>query len=205
MQFTNMLFDLGGVIVPLNFENMYSAFESLGVEDPKAIIQKVQDSGEWDQFETGELSETEFLNTVNQHLDIELSQFEFDHAFNSMLEPISDQTIELLLELKNHFSTALLSNTNPIHIAHINDELVQKGIDSGLDGLFNTAHLSYELGFRKPSAEAYQIVLADMNWTPEDTIFFDDTVDNLAGAEIVGLTGELIAPGNGLHDLFEVE
>jgi epoxide hydrolase-like predicted phosphatase len=60
-----------------------------------------------------------------------------------------------------------------------------------LDGLFDAAIISGEVGLHKPMPEIYLLCCERLGVRPADCVFVDDLRENVAGAEAVGMTAIL--------------
>lgn len=80
----------------------------------------------------------------------------------------------------------VLSNTNRLHTTFWPDEYPQ--VRAAADRIY----LSQEMGMRKPEARIYQSVLQSEGFSAEETVFFDDNADNIAGAKLLGITSILV-------------
>jgi HAD superfamily hydrolase (TIGR01509 family) len=58
--------------------------------------------------------------------------------------------------------------------------------------VFRSVFISYELGVRKPDAEAFVAVADLMAVEPSAVLFFDDSIENVEGAESAGMQAELV-------------
>jgi putative hydrolase of the HAD superfamily len=61
---------------------------------------------------------------------------------------------------------------------------------TGKLGLFHQVTLSYEVDSVKPEPAIYEHCLAGLGATPEDSFFFDDKIENVRGAERLGIRAE---------------
>jgi putative hydrolase of the HAD superfamily len=61
--------------------------------------------------------------------------------------------------------------------------------------LFEKAYYSYEIGLRKPTKEIFKYILEDSNLDPDETLFIDDSNQNIKTAKELGL--------NCIHFTFE--
>ena len=61
-----------------------------------------------------------------------------------------------------------------------------KGTTSRLD-VFDQITLSYEVRAAKPEPAIYEFCLEGLGVTPERAIFFDDRIENVQGAELLGI------------------
>lgn len=58
--------------------------------------------------------------------------------------------------------------------------------------------LSCELGVRKPDPEIYRLALAHFGESAENTFFADDSAENIAGAQSVGIAGHVLTYVDGV-------
>jgi putative hydrolase of the HAD superfamily len=184
----NVLFDLGGVLYKIEYERVERAFTQL-----KAPINAANTGLEgitythftqpavFTQYEIGVISTAEFRAGLRIELGLQASDDELDAAWNSMLLGVYDGREQLLALLKPRFNTALLSNTNALHIAHVQEQCA--GIFSLLDHLF----FSYKMGTRKPEPEIFRMTLDIMGWAAHETLFIDDSPQHLRSAQQLGI------------------
>lgn len=188
----NIIFDLGGVLLNLDYQLTKDEFIKLGVKDYDNHFTQAKQIELFDLYETGKISESNFHKELKHLTGISASTEEIISAWNAMLLDFPRERKELLLNLKNHFSTSLLSNTNETHInAFI--KIIQKDInEDSLNPLFNSVYYSNEIGFHKPTPEAFNYVLEQNNYIAEETLFLDDSIQHVEGAVKCGIRGVFI-------------
>jgi len=191
----HIIFDLGGVILNLDYQRTYKAFEELGIKDFTGLYNQYQATRLFDDLETGRVSPEEFLQAMRVHVHPEVTDQQIIDAWNAMLLDFPLQRLQLLQQLQLHYDIYLLSNTNAIHLEKFNHILQEsRGIPS-LDVFFNKTYYSHLMGYRKPEKEAYQLIIDNHGLNPAATVFIDDTLPNIEGAKAVGLqTIHLQAP-----------
>ncbi|GAA0530561.1 HAD family hydrolase [Chitinophaga japonensis] len=199
----HIIFDLGGVILNIDYQRTYQAFETLGVRDFTSLYNQFRGSRLFDDLETGRVEPAGFLQAMRQHVGPAVTNEQIIDAWNAMLLDFPLQRLQLLQQLQQHYDTFLLSNTNAIHLEKFNRMLLEsRGLPS-LDTLFNKAYYSHLIGYRKPEKEAYQVILDEHRLNPAATLFIDDTLPNIEGAQAVGLqTIHLQAPKT-IMDIFK--
>jgi putative hydrolase of the HAD superfamily len=69
------------------------------------------------------------------------------------------------------------------------------------DQLFEKAYYSHTSGIRKPYPEAYEWVLKDAGLNASETLFIDDTISNIEGAQKVGLQTIFLQPPRKMWEL----
>lgn len=179
----NIIFDLGGVLLNLDFDLTQQAFVKLGIADFKGYYNKAKQVGLFDDFETGRISEAEFCDGIRTLSGLDQSNEVLIDAWNAMLLDFPVVRKELLLKLKDDFSIVLLSNTNETHVRAFT-ETIKKDIEEiSLSPLFKAVYYSNEIGVRKPNINAFEFVLAQNNFKAEETLFIDDSIQHLEGAK----------------------
>ena len=120
-----------------------------------------------------------------------------------MLRGIPQVKLELLMRLQNEFQVFLLSNTNGIHLHHIN-EVMLPSINGAknLDAYFHKAYYSHRMCKRKPDADIFEQVIEENHLVPEQTLFLDDNAMNIEGAKSVGLKTTHVTSPNLILDYF---
>jgi putative hydrolase of the HAD superfamily len=198
----NIIFDLGGVIINLDFNKTYDAFASLGEITKNEIIEILKNSKLFDIHGNGDLTDEEFRSEIRKILKKEIPDNKIDNAFNALLLDIPLKRILLLKELAKCYRLFLLSNTNNIHILEVNKILYESCNIPSLNSLFEKIYYSHELKLSKPDKNIYLKVLADNELLPEETVFIDDNADNITGAQAVGIKGILVDETNTIIELF---
>ena len=114
---------------------------------------------------------------------------------------IPTEYVNLLLSLKSKYKIFILSNTNPIHIEGVEAILGQSFPIKHLSELCDKVYLSYEMGKAQPEIAIYQQVINENNLNPAETMFFDDSEINLAGAQKIGIQTMLISSKQTILDM----
>ncbi len=183
----NIIFDLGGVILNLSVDSTLKKFAEHSNLPPDKVVEIYHSRPEFLQYEKGEISNQQFRDALRDIFGIRSLDTELDGCWNAMLGDIPKERIELLRDLKSKYKTFLLSNTNAIHLDCFTG-YVQKGHGlEALDPLFHKAYYSHLMKMRKPDPEIYEFVLKENGLNAGETIFLDDNVSNLKGAESVGI------------------
>ena len=67
--------------------------------------------------------------------------------------------------------------------------------------MFTKAFYSFEIGLRKPDVDCYEWVLNDLQIDPENSLFIDDSINNIHGAKKAGLQTLLLTPEKRIENL----
>lgn len=199
----NLVFDLGGVILDLSVDHTLEYFSRLS-KMPKERVQEIYISTPgFLQYEKGEIDDRAFRNFVRETFSTTAEDAVIDDCWNAMLRGIPSVKLDLLIRLQGEFRVFLLSNTNAIHLEHINEFMLPKDRQmKSLDGYFHKAYYSHRMGKRKPDAEIFEQVLEENNLIPEQTLFLDDYDINIEGAKSLGIKTVHVTSPNLILDYF---
>jgi len=199
----NIIFDLGGVIINIRFQLALDAFQKLSKSGKVLEFTQRQQSGLFDAYETGRISDAEFRAGLREQYDIEATDAEIDEAWNALLLDIPEERIHLLRELGNKYRLFLLSNTNAIHLVRFNQIVAESFTIPDLDSLFEKTYYSHLIGQRKPDAVVFEQILAENNLEAAETLFVDDSIQHIEGANTVGLKTLFLAPPLTINEAFK--
>ena len=90
------------------------------------------------------------------------------------------ETLKFASELKNKIKTVYLTNYNRLYW----DAILKK---FNMSEWFSSGFVSYQLGFRKPAADCFKIILNKYNLNSDEVIFIDDSQSNLEEARKLGI------------------
>ena len=185
----HLLFDFGGVIIDIDYEATATAMRRLSRVGSSIAFSQAEQAELFDRFETGHLGPAEFRAGLRAAYDLDATDAELDAAWHAMLLGVPPERLALIAELRARgHQTALLSNTNELHIAEINRRLAaQYGFRNGIADVLDRVFYSQEVGLRKPGEEIFQHALAEMNWQPADVLFIEDSPQHVATARRLGL------------------
>lgn len=181
-----LVFDLGGVILDLAVDQTVAAFANLAGMSKEKATQIFHTSPEFNLYEKGGMTDQEFRNFLRGAYTPKASDQQIDDAWNQMLRGIPAVKLLLLDNLRQKYNVLLLSNTNEIHLTYINEKLLPGGVKS-LDQYFHKAYYSHRMLKRKPDPEIFEQVLHENNLVASETLFLDDNLMNIKGAESVGI------------------
>ena len=188
----NIVFDLGGVILNIDYNKPAEAFKELGVNDFSKLYSKAAQDDLFNKLETGKIPQQSFFDEIRNITKLELSNEKIEHAWNTIILDFPAERIKLLEILKNNYRTFLLSNTNIIHYHYYNDIFSRQYYYQNLGDIFKQAYYSHEIGLRKPGKDIYEYVLKNSQLIPQETLFLDDSVPNIESAGELGIKTFLI-------------
>ncbi len=188
----NIIFDLGNVLVNVDYTNFKNKLESLGVSQESYTRIFTGNNYRNIGYETGKVTTAQFVEKCIKELNMNMSEQEFSDAFNDMFKEIEHMS-NLVRELANEgrYNLFLLSNTSPLHFDYIKENF-------DYINLLHKFALSYELKSIKPEEAIYKRALDLFNINPNESVFIDDLEENCRGAEKFGIKTIQYAE----HDIF---
>jgi putative hydrolase of the HAD superfamily len=177
-----LIFDFGNVLMHTVDYNPRHRWDTLLHVSQGTVERAVHNTESWLQAQRGEISIVAYWQDVAHRLNLTQGQVQSlatdfyagDRLDDSLLSAIRDWH-------KQGVTIGLLSNDS----VELRPKLQQLGIDT----LFNPLIISAEIGVMKPALAAYHAVLNALpHYSPEDVVFIDDRLDNVQGAQAVGMT-----------------
>ncbi|GAA4363022.1 HAD family phosphatase [Hymenobacter saemangeumensis] len=192
----HLLFDFGGVIINIDYDRTLAAMRRLSRAGSSIEFTQAQQAELFDQLETGQITPAQFRDGLRAGYELQASDDELDAAWHAMLLDVPAERLALIGELRRRgHQTALLSNTNVLHIGEINQRLAQQyGFRNGIADVLDRVFYSQEVGLRKPGDDIFHYALREMNWQAADTLFIEDSPQHVATARRLGLRVLHLAP-----------
>ncbi len=194
----NIVFDLGGVLLDIDYQRTIDAFQELGIEQFEKMFSQTNASELFEKLETGEVSEDDFYAAIQTRIKGPVTREKMEAACNALILQFRKESLEFLEKLSARYKLYLLSNTNSIHVRFFEDLFTRQTGKPLLDAYFTKSWYSNEIGFRKPGPEAFEFILQEGGLIAAETLFIDDTLSNIETASSMGfkthhlLTGERI-------------
>jgi len=198
----NIIFDLGGVLLNINPQRTIDAFAKLGMPQLVSNSGLSYDHDIFFRMEQGQISPDEFRNGIQKLLPKPVSNEAIDEAWTAMLLDFPEIRVQLVKKMAKSYRIFLFSNTNAIHVAkyHANFRK-QHGFE--VSSLFEKDFYSNEIGFRKPTAESFQEIIRLSGIDPKESLFIDDSKQNVDAAIASGLNGFWLEPGQKVEEIFQ--
>ncbi|EKO3577203.1 HAD family phosphatase [Vibrio metschnikovii] len=178
----NIVFDIGNVVVrwaPLEIIRLTFG-ESCSAEDKaKSIFQ----SETWLSLNKGQLTENEAKAQYKETLGLTDLECERLFYYVKQTQILIFGSVDLIKRCKSagYNVLALTDNVHEI-VFHLKTAYT-------FWGLFDGAIVSAEVGLLKPQREIYLSLLSQYDLNAAETIFIDDMLYNVQGAESVGIKG----------------
>jgi len=186
MKVKAIIFDLGGVVVDLDFSNFYNrVITQSPLNKPQTPIM-LEFFRQSDIYHQGNMTDDEFYQLACDLLQVcMVDQTEFFEAFNSIISDINLNVIDLIKKIRdtNKYKLIALSNVNSSHW----DFILKKNWDF-LD-YFHELILSHEIHLIKPDPEIFKYAIRKAGCKPQQIVFIDDGLNNIRSAKQLGIFG----------------
>lgn len=198
-----VVFDLGNVIIPVDFERTVKAFVALGGKKASELYHYAGQTHLFEELERGEVSRKQFMDRVRPELNHALDN-EIVDAWNAMLYHIDHSTFEYLDKLRPMFKTYVLSNINTYHAEWVDKAMRSTSSEHDISQYFDHVFYSHEIGHRKPENEAWQIIIEQKGIDPQKTLFIDDKEENIDAAKALGFIGLHWNPSSDIRSVVDI-
>lgn len=184
---SHLVFDFGGVLVPLYRERAVAAFQNLGIRDADSYIDSFHHSGLFLGIEDGSILADEFVDALSALAGKPLDFAAVQQAWLQILDPPCPETLNLLdfLHLTGKYTLSILSNNNPFVMAWAKSSSLSvqgRPITDYVDRLY----ISYELKCVKPDSLFFERFLSLSGAKAQHCLFIDDSPANITSARALG-------------------
>ena len=192
-----IVFDLGGVMIDLDFDNCVRAFrEVLGYERITEILDLSHQKGIYGDMEAGIISEDVFRAEVLKDSRPGCVLADVDRAMAGLLTGMDPAKVPLLERLAEKYPLYGLTNNNEISVARMHAIYEENGLD--WRRVFRKEFISCRMKLMKPSREIFDAVAAEIGFPPSEILFVDDSQKNVDGALAAGWQAALYVQGTDL-------
>ncbi|MBR0789156.1 HAD family phosphatase [Bradyrhizobium manausense] len=178
-----LLFDLGRVVLDIDFSKAIACWAGHAGCMPEAIVARYVRDEAYRLHEVGKISDEDYFQSLRSSLGIGISDAQFLEGWNAIFAGEMPDIAELLPRAARQMPVYAFSNTNRPHVDYFSKEYAD------LLGHFRELYLSSSIGLRKPDAEAFDHVVTAIGVPANRIVFFDDLAENVEGARARGLTG----------------
>jgi FMN phosphatase YigB (HAD superfamily) len=200
-QIKNIIFDLGGVLLNIDYNKTATAFQQLGFKNFDELFSQFKANQLFEDLETGKISDETFYQEVQKFATGDVKQQDIFLAWNAMLLDFRISSLDFLVSIKDKYRLFLLSNTNIIHLTAFKEILRKETGKSSLDGYFIKSYYSHEINLRKPYKDIYDFILKDGDMIAAETLFIDDSYNNIEAAKELGIQTHLLLAGERIEQL----
>jgi putative hydrolase of the HAD superfamily len=180
--------DIGRVIVGVDVSRSVQSLSTGLSLSPKEIWSAIENDPRWPDLQEGRITPRDWHLHIVRRLGSNLTYDQFIQAWNMALLPEALQPDSLWAGLAKNYRLALLSNTDPIHVAHMESTF-------SFFNYFLVRIYSCVVGASKPSPLVYLEALRALKVQSNEAVYIDDLQENVDAAKALGMSGiHCIAP-----------
>ena len=176
-----LLFDLGGVIMGLDWDRAFQRWGRASHVPPEALATLFAFDEAYERHERGEIGELDYYASLRRSLAIDIDDGEFRAGWRAIFTEPVHETVSLLEKLRDRVPLYAFSNSNATHHAVWSRKYRQALAN------FRRVFVSSEMGLRKPERASFDLIAREIGVAPGRILFFDDTLANVEGARRAGL------------------
>ena len=189
-----VIFDIGRVIIRVDIRRVQVGLTDGLSLTPEELWSAMENDPRWADWQEGRISPRDWHLHLSKRLGIALPFEKFTEVWNSALDPTPILANRLFEALFRRFRMGLLSNTDPVHVAHL---------ESVYDFFryFPKSQRVYScsIGASKPSPLIYREALRACKVRAEEAVYIDDVAGYVEAARRLGLSGIQFQTPEQLH------
>ena len=185
-----LLFDMGGVIIDVDFARVTRRWAELARCDPASLHTRYAQDDAYDRHECGDITINQYFASLRNSLGIDISDAQFLDGWNAIFAGVIPGVTDWLEPACARLPSYVFSNTNPAHEAFWAPRYAQTLKP------FRKVFVSSTIGLRKPDRAAFEHVAREIGVPVSRILFFDDALTNVEGARAAGLQAVHVR-GNG--------
>ncbi len=177
-----IIFDIGRVLVRIDVGRAMAGLAENVALTPEELWSALEKHPSWLDWQEGRLTPRDFYLSVTKRFGVTLTFEQFTEIWNRVLDPQPILSEAFLAPLAKKYRLCLLSNTDPIHVAHM---------ESSYDFFRFFPHRIYScaVGVSKPNPLIYRAALRACKVEAKNAIYIDDIAAYAEAARRLGLAG----------------
>lgn len=178
----NIIFDFGDIFINLDKPAVFEKMKLFGFSEYTPELDRLAKD-----YEMGLCSSEAFVSKINTIFPKAEPTAIID-AWNTIIKDFPKKRLQFIEKLhkEDTYRLFLLSNTNALHITYVQETM---GMDryERFKNSFEQFYLSHEIHMRKPNTNIFEYVLKENSLNASETLFIDDSEENIHGAEKLGI------------------
>jgi glucose-1-phosphatase len=177
-----IIFDIGRVLVRVDIARATEGLTVGSSLSPAELLAALEKDPRWPDLQEGRVSPHDWHLHLAKRLAPGITFQQFCEAWNRALDPVPIHEDRFFAQLGKRYKLALLSNTDPIHVKHM--EGTYKFFEH-----FPVRIYSCAVGCSKPNPLIFQHALKAVKVHAEEAVFIDDIPAYVEAAKSLGMAG----------------
>jgi glucose-1-phosphatase len=177
-----VIFDIGRVLIRIDVARAMTGLAAGLSLSPEELWRAIENDPRWPDWQEGRMTPRDWHLHLSRRLGTTPSFEQFTEVWNRVLDPQPIQENALFATLAKTYRLALLSNTDPIHVAHM---------EATYDffRFFPARIYSCTVGASKPSPIVYLEALRAVKVQSSEAVYIDDIQAYVEAARGLGMAG----------------
>ncbi len=187
-----IIFDIGRVLVRVNVARATSGLADGLSRSPEEVWSAIQNDPLWRDWQEGRVSPRDWHLHLAKRLGTKLNFDQFVEVWNRALDPSPIHEDGFLEKLGKKYRLAVLSNTDPLHVAHMERTY-------SFLSYFPVHIYSCHVGASKPDPVIYKEALQACKVRAQEAVYVDDIPAYAEAADRLGMRGIVFQSPDQLH------
>ncbi len=175
-----LLFDIGRVIVRVDVNRALGTLGAAAGLSAAEVWAAIQADPRWRDWQEGRIEPRNWHVHLARRLGVSLSFEEFCAIWNGSLDPETVLQEDLFARLAARYRLGLLSNTDPIHVAHLEAYF-------SFVRHFPARVYSCRAGARKPDPAIYARAIEELGVPADQVLYTDDSPEYAEAGRQAGM------------------
>lgn len=175
-----IIFDIGRVLVRVDVARAMQGLASGTSLTPSELWSAIEKDPRWPDWQEGRIKPRDWYHHLANRLGGGLTFEQFTEVWNRALDPVPIHEDSLFKSLSPRYRLALLSNTDPIHVRHLESTY-------SFFTYFPSRIYSCAVGASKPDPLIYREALRAVKARAEQALYIDDIAAYVEAAQRLGM------------------
>lgn len=177
-----IIFDIGRVLVQIDVGRAMQGLASGGKMSPSELWTAIEKDPRWADWQEGRISPRDWYLHLTKRFGGNFTFEQFTEVWNRVLDPTPIHDDSFFKNLSKRYRLALLSNTDPIHVQHMEATYT-------FFAFFPTRIYSCAVGASKPNPVIYKEALRALKVKADEALYIDDIAAYVEAAKRLGMAG----------------
>jgi HAD superfamily hydrolase (TIGR01509 family) len=177
-----IIFDIGRVLIRVDVARAMQGLASGSALSPTELWTAIEKDPLWPDWQEGRIAPRDWYLHLAKRLGGGLTFEQFTEVWNRALDPTPIHEDAFLESLSKRYRLGLLSNTDPIHVCHMEATY-------SFFAFFPTRIYSCSVGASKPNPLIYREALRALKVQAQEALYIDDIAAYVEAAQRLGMAG----------------
>jgi glucose-1-phosphatase len=175
-----IIFDIGRVLVRVDIARAMQGLASGSPLSPSELWSAIEKDPRWTDWQEGRIAPRDWHLHLSRRLGEGLTFERFTEVWNRALDPVPIHDDAFIEQLSKSYRLALLSNTDPIHVRHLEQTY-------SFLNFFPARVYSCSIGVSKPNPLIYREALKTLKVNADEALYIDDIAAYVEAAQRLGM------------------